>query len=76
MRGLRFSSCGFTFGPKESNFGFKVFKSVKGSIDGSEPKVGNLVEFTKWRKNRESHFLGRDFTISCGAKKILDALCK
>jgi len=75
-RSFRFSPGRFTFGPKEGNFGFKIFKSVKGSIDGSEPEIGNFVEFTKWRKNGESHFLGRDFAISRGAKKILDALCK
>jgi hypothetical protein len=73
---IRFSAGGLAFGSKEGNLGFKILKSVKGSIDGSEPKVGNLVEFTKWSKDCESHFLGRDFAISCGAKKILDALCK
>jgi len=75
-RAIRFSASGFALCPKEGDLSFKIFKSVKGSINGSEPKVGNLVEFAKWRKDCESHLLGRDFTISCGAKKILDALCK
>jgi hypothetical protein len=73
---IRFSSGGLAFGSKEGNFSFKIFKSVKGSINGSEPKVGNLVEFAKWSKDCESNFLGRDFTISGGAEKIFDALCK
>jgi hypothetical protein len=73
---IGFSSGGLTLGSKECNFSFKIFKSVKGSINGSEPKVGNLVEFAKWSKDCESNLLGRDFTISGGTKKIFDALCK
>ena len=73
---VRFSACGFAFSSKEGNFGLKIVESVKGAIDRSEAKVGDFIKFTQGSQNSESHLLGRDFAIACGAEKIFDALCK
>jgi hypothetical protein len=73
---VRFSAGGLAFSSKEGNFGLKIVESVKGAIDRSEAKVGDFIKFAEGCQNSESHLLGRDFTISCGAEKIFDALCK
>jgi hypothetical protein len=73
---VRFSAGGLAFSSKEGNFGLKIVESVKGAIDRSKAKVGDLIKFTQGSQNSESHLLSRDLTIACGAEKILHALCK
>jgi hypothetical protein len=73
---VRFSACGFAFSSKKGDFGLKIVESVKGAIDRSKAKVGDLIKFTQGSQNSESHLLSRDLTIACGAEKILHALCK
>jgi hypothetical protein len=40
-----FSADGFPFGSEQGNLGFKIRQGIEGSIDGSETKIGNFVQF-------------------------------